>query len=105
MAPRQGLSPKDWIAPMTHKIAPRYWPEIKFPVHRALERYRTYLALSDIAVKIKRDGWRIDAKRAQAHEQAAMKRAERYKGIFLKATGLKVDALGAAGTGQTNSIR
>ena len=85
-------------------MANRAFPSVG-PAPRAHERYSTLLRLMTIAEKIREKGWLIDSRALSDHVMNADKKVRRYTKLCLELTGLRLNDLGAAGTGATHTIR
>ena len=75
------------------------------PEPRSLERYenlKRYMAISDKMTAI---GWRVDRERIREHMRKCRERAEAYSVKFVELSGLKSEALGKAGVGQTQAVK
>ncbi len=89
---------------MNYRRAPLHH-EWSFPVPNGREQYEQYTKLVRVAAQLHDFGIRVDRKRALASIVASTKRAELFTGLFLDATKLDRDALGAKGSGGTKAVK
>ena len=82
----------------------QHWP-VFAPAMRSRERYDLLCKLALTAERMKQFGVRVDVPRAAEHARLRNAAAERFKGLFLRGTGLPEDSLGAAGAGQTAAVK
>lgn len=83
----------------------RHFPNMQFPVSKGPQRYAQLKDLFRIAEKMKGYGILVDQAAVTEHINSAQRRAEHFRDLFLKLTGLSVEALGEAGAGQTTAVR
>lgn len=80
-------------------------PQVSMVCPGAGERYKSSLALMSIAERMTHYGFRVDRDRIRVHADAARERSARFSREFLRRSGLRAEALGKAGAGQTDGVK